>query len=122
MIKANELRIGNFVLTTKTNLNPDRWIKITVNSDNINTAQFNPEWFKGIPITKARFKKLGFVYDIGFRWKHVDDNPHSLYFNLNIMGFELHHFSNFARLRHVHELQNLYFALTKIELEVKGKL
>ena len=122
MIEANNLRIGNSVYVTQTNGNPNGWSLIKISLYNLDSAFYHPEWFKGIPITKTRLKKLGFEHDIGNRWSYVDDNCNITWFYFDDKGLKLFGENSFARLKYVHEIQNLYFALMKIELKVKGKL
>ena len=122
MIEANNLRIGNSVYVTQTNGNPNGWSLIKISLYNLDSAFYHPEWFKGIPITKTRLKKLGFERCGVNLLRHVDGNLNMIYFDIDSNGLIPSGSTKYARLKYVHEIQNLYFALMKIELKVKGKL
>jgi len=76
--------------------------------------------FYGIPITEERLLKFGF--------KHVSENYY--YKNLVLKfkffkngRFDIYIFNNVTglskKIKYIHQLQNLYFALTQTELEIK---
>jgi len=132
-MKANELRIGNYV---------DYWFKaldihekeyLIQNGADIQ-AHENHNVFEPIPLTEEWLLKFGLIKkyikdelepdgymldDDGKRIYHWVDNG---VFNLEIqpnkeIWFEL--YSHYRHLQYVHQLQNLYFALTNIELKIK---
>mgnify|MGYP003658203865 CR=1 FL=1 len=103
---ANELRIGNFV--------DDNGVTIQMTY----ITEDNTEWFEPIPLTEEWLVKFGFEntntkenpnYKKGFYTCMVREH------GINICNG--HGFIN--DLNHVHQLQNLYFALTGEELELK---
>lgn len=138
MIKASELRVGNAVeVNLKSNdeaishtviiesLN-DRGINLSSHAENVNAdtvfSQIVCQWLfehiSGIPLTPEILEKCGF-------------NPFLHNFEKSIkISYSLH--DNFAyvgnststsgtsvkNIKHLHQLQNLYFALTGEELQV----
>ena len=139
MIQANELRIGNYVYL----YNPEAWqeyinevctvvgmdLNITKKEKEIwkssfgslvleskNKKQFNQfsEYAKSIPLTEEWLLKFGFL-------KYKGDNK---VFWLNDFEFKndlkwIFWRGNILKnIKHVHQLQNLYFALTNKELNI----
>ena len=111
-MKANELRIGNYVIDNR----DDSIHKVT--GSTIHSYEFsNTSILKPIPLNEEWLLKFGFeqkgsfyriknsrfaeiiVYDDG-----IDVCNHSVYL---------------PHIKSVHQLQNLYFALTGCELEIK---
>ena len=122
-MKAEELRIGNWVMYSS---------KIQVNENKIRECVDHPDRFEPIPLTEEWLVKFGFekveydsdkhgygveyileVYGIGgFILEYQDD------FSIVILGVveELGIAPNIDLFKHVHQLQNLYIALTGEEL------
>ncbi len=127
MIKANELRIGNWVLVSvKTDNDEKLEIRIDINDlrriyEGSELYNFEPillteEWLLkfGFKLKQNSLftKKLEYIYN---SIKYCDDNKIWIYYNDdNDAGCNA-----IADLNYVHELQNLYFALTKQELPFK---
>jgi hypothetical protein len=115
-MQANELRLGNWV-------SESGWVhkieKITL-SDGEVFENLNP-----IPITEEWLLKFGFeCYDT-----KVNPKPHKRWskwlFNLNIYQITYKKkndifllIGTYAEIKYVHQLQNLYFALTGEELQI----
>ena len=104
-MKLSEIRIGNYVKVSKTE------IKFTAFDYSINEDLINP-----IPLTEEWLFKLGARYE-------ADGEIYISYFNLHIqergvwVGAEgCCQTEQIAILNYVHQLQNLYFALTGEEL------
>jgi hypothetical protein len=122
MLKANELRIGNWVYIPQTKTNE----QIGVIEENgrfltkgYKTSYSSIECSRPIPLTEEWLKRFGFDYDMDVALYSksgydlcVNDN-NSIYFYLGEYG------SWFKNIQHVHTLQNLYFALTGEELKLK---
>ena len=118
---AKQLRIGNTVEYNLIGENVDKWIVTDVDEDDIcDTSYLRP-----IPLTEEWLVKFGwgksdehelcdnsneivFVYDWHFKRLEIQiDTEH--------VGVEY----KLDHIKHVHQLQNLYFALTDEELTTK---
>lgn len=115
MINANELRIGNWVYFHKSQV---------VQIEEINSATiglldrsriFPHEVFNGIPLTPEILESCGFEFIDHSNLYHIlgmdiKIENHGIYFEYgSVMA---------TKLKHLHQLQNLYFALTGQELNV----
>lgn len=115
MIDPRELRIGNLVycgdemyVSTK----PE-----AVTADALYAADYlkNGLFFMPIPITPQWLERLGFVcHAIGYY--HIGDTFLS-YSNTGLHEYQFRGCP--AILKHIHQLQNLFFALTGTELTIK---
>ena len=133
-MKANELRIGNYVKLD------DKFIEIDIDSFSTKNIMDLPltDWVNPIPLTEEWLIKLGFK--LKKQWEEIT-NPTTLkeedikfhkikkYENEKCIAIyviiELNYISVYVTPRHltkhiyVHQLQNLYFALTGEELTIK---
>ena len=116
-MKANELRIGNYILLQGFTKPTQVWIIDT-------TEQSTRTKASPIPLTEEWLLKFGFVKkkgEVGY-----SKNKLSIYCGDTILSNEngRTYFKNFAILeespKYVHQLQNLYFALTGEELTYGG--
>lgn len=119
-MEARELRIGNFFLgdTSENNFQQITAIEILdFNNDPLD------DYYKPIPLTEEWLLKFGFFS----KYK-------SCYVRWNILGFDIQqksdeddngnkipqeqvfYFNYMYEIKYVHQLQNLYFALTQKEL------
>lgn len=122
MIKATELRIGNYVNYFSGTL--ARQIdNYTVSASDICCLTGSVAHAEGIPLTEEWLLKFGFVkrkmygYDQHFAYHH--HKLHSSITALYNSDFSIC-LDNVARgVVYVHRLQNLYFALTGEELTIK---
>jgi hypothetical protein len=120
-IKANDLRIGNLV---RNNLSGEILKACDVLCDGINTDKIeglNYGFIEPIPLTEEWLLKFGFEY----RKEILFDGWYSKLINYNSIrifkdenGF-FKYYSSITYIQHVHQLQNLYFALTGEELTIK---
>lgn len=105
MIKAKELMIGNLVYRDKR----DEPVQMILPYFS-HLHRLDP-----IPITEEWLVNFGFQKTSDERWEH--NNGHHIVINegfiYRVPGVSL------KRIEHVHDLQNLYFALTQNELELK---
>lgn len=122
---ASELRIGNLASVFGTNGLPDGWKEQAVNAENIKTCVSNPDWFKPIPLTADWLAK--------FRFKPYHKSKPHLVFRNTIsfylggdsimcevqMGSHCEDSESLTHIKYVHQLQNLFFALTGEELTIK---
>lgn len=126
MIPSNELRLGNFVLPPLSD-EPIRIDDFTPKGINLaewdNGSAFATEWtfeeIRPIPLTQKWLEKLGFVEGVdrmsgflchtnGFSILFTNDNHWCFFERVAIRPVSW-----------VHQLQNLYFALTSKELTIK---
>ena len=79
--------------------------------------RFVERYIKPIPLTEEWLIKFGFELNLNNNWSHWN-------FGLNFYKygdfFESDQLPIFIYLQYVHQLQNLYFALTNKELEYNG--
>jgi hypothetical protein len=114
-MKANELRIGNYV--------NDSIGLITIGlNGNIKFADV----YHPIPLTEEWLLKFGFLYSLrldDFMFKKGNDcfeiQPYKEGFLNSVLYNDI---EILDRLQHVHQLQNLYFALTGEELTIDEQL
>lgn len=120
-MKANELRIGNYILHEPT---IDDWEEIIVTLPSLLQVDISPESYCGIPLTEEWLLKFGFDESQNDKYKYYIE-PISLFRGLgddnNKFYYHRSGHSKCLEVKHVHQLQNLYFALTGEELELKEK-
>ena len=115
-VTKNELRIGNLFLNEKDELFELSgyliWNFTTLQNTNVNTDKF----FKPVKLTDDWLQRLGFVknpfdshYEKGEFYVEVWEND---------CVFRWNDFNIDINVKTVHRLQNLYFALTSVELQV----
>ena len=124
-MKASELRIGNLVY----NKEKETERVYTLYNSSINgydgNAGIQPddqELFQPIPLTPSWLERMGFEYEKGLNtyWS-IGVNPITKDYLLVIKcNNECFYYRNIHhKLKYVHQLQNLYFALTGKEIEIK---
>ncbi len=114
-MKAQELRIGNLVLRKAFLPENNNYHEITVTHNDIEACVRSFADFEPIPLTEKWLLKFGFEhrefsFDRGsfFLSKRTGKNEYL---------YQAH--TNRFQVKYVHQLQNLYFALTGCELEIK---
>ena len=126
MLKANELRIGNYYMFA------DYEGIVYRSIQEIKHNQFgligdcdgtNFEICKPIPLTQEWLSKFGFtIKDTQYAYLNLPNKGAYIYINHNGTGIALENdefeLSYPIELKYVHQLQNLYFALTGEELVV----
>ncbi len=117
-MKANELRIGNWAMYSS---------KIQVNENKIRECVDHPDRFAPIPLTKEWLERFGFERrgegyssNIFYRQEDLLNWEYAVHISKET-GITVSHgfygqFSELANIGYVHQLQNLYFALTGEEL------
>jgi hypothetical protein len=120
---AQELRIGNWLHYSDVRIvKPERRNKdFQVIADDISYLSDYPQtnWIQPIPLTEEWFLKFGFEHSGGYLWncKKIGENrflnnPYS------VTHFEIKGYFGKSHIQYVHQLQNLYFALTGEELTI----
>lgn len=126
-MKASELRIGNYI---KLMLNHEDYKTLQVNLHDLESVELKTGDYEPIPITEELLMQLGFKYvDKGDHdYNTYTDPNHDYYLQIDVRrrdgkysildnSFDdLRDFS-MVDIMYVHQLQNLYFALTGEELE-----
>ena len=131
MIKAEELRIGNWVSNIHTNedyqLTPQRWINLLRHFYPKDDCGVSMCYIKPIPLTEEWLIKLGFtqhtektqdfyIDDDGYSyWNICYGTDNQWWFHAGLGNGDV----PIANPQYVHQLQNLYYALTGTELEIK---
>jgi hypothetical protein len=123
-MKANELRIGNLLRdkVTKTELKVIELTEVNIITYVIDRSKFPLQdgWgIEPIPLTEEWLLKFGFEkLSNGWLRLHICNDWSYLYWD-RLAGLELSvnkQGIHFSHIKHVHQLQNLYFALTGEEL------
>lgn len=131
MIQANELRIGNFILSDGLPVKIERIIDyycivrtrqgslITCQHDLAKPIQIIPEILINIGFTTDEYKveyRIGLPIGNGSDLFIEDEGHPSMSCGIKT---EDKNYNYFKDVRYLHQLQNLYFAITGNELEVK---
>lgn len=115
MIKANELRIGNFIKNFKNEIHCVKEIRVDYWSNKPGSFQtFSFEKSNGIPLTPEVLEKCGF--DENGKLNHFKigyDNDDFVKAQMSVQFQD-----TMIKVKYLHQLQNLYFALTGNELEI----
>lgn len=112
-MKASELRIGNFIENTDSQMASYMVVNADVIKQNEHTMYSSLE---PISLTEKWLLKFGFVFDINLWHNRIALYPQKNGFSYNVNFFE---HENLEDVLFVHTLQNLYFALTGEELTIK---
>ena len=126
-MKANELRLGNLVTATLTNeiYEIGIWALRVIEDGNYqNSYDTETKVYKAIPLTEEWLLKFGFKKQLD---KSFAKNDFSIFldkrFKTNLFLQENQEdfkwFSYELKVEYIHQLQNLYFALTGEELKIK---
>ena len=124
-MEANELRIGNYVNINRAHGRGENQIKVKeINLHYLNQVQRNEKYIEPVLLTEEWLVKFGFVKLDYHRFKikpshyfdyyytySVKDNCFRMYVEDGIMCL--------STIEYVHQLQNLYFALTGFELIIQ---
>ena len=113
-MKANELRIGNFIYNERNEIFKVNWITEMIESQS-----------NAIPLTEEWLLKFGFIsnpYEDRYEIKLISSG----FFHIEcdktkgILQLWCEQLPQAIFIKHVHQLQNLYFALTGEELTYGG--
>lgn len=112
-MKASELRIGNTVYSTI----EETWILPYVIAIDISHCEVHPENYSPIPLTEEWLLKFGFnQYGDWYTKDSISVNIKINRTTYDIDGEE----DYINHCAHVHQIQNLYFALTGEELTINS--
>ena len=113
-MKASELRIGNYYNQFG---NTEQVCHVVIK--NLTEAPNGQLWCKPIPLTEEWLLRMGFELNFGdYLLKTnrgiilIEEDLAEISFNEYQSGFN-------APCKYIHQLQNLYYALTNQELEIK---
>lgn len=122
-MKIEELRVGNMlnydtaegdVVVTKVDWQDLKWL--TDDPKGFNSV------YTPIPITADWLERLGLKLTYEGNYYKKYDHPVNLYFGYDIFKKRpervARYYGNYIKIEYVHQLQNLYFALTGEELSV----
>ena len=125
-MKAEELRIGNYVTITP----HSKEDVLQLNQSEMESLYIFKNWdrLQPIPLTEEWLKMFG-ANCIGAKgWNFISVNKADtsyIYFNPNGIGLAIDNGTTEnaieVEIKYVHQLQNLYFALTNTELTIKTK-
>lgn len=114
-MEAKELRIGNLIEYFYPH--EEEWGTLSVSIEDLEDV--HKESFRPIPLTEDWLLKMGFSNQ-NFYWSCIDENFEIAELKNNewihsINGCE---YTDGKTFKYVHQLQNLYFALTNTELTI----
>jgi hypothetical protein len=121
-MKSTELRVGNFVSVDGKNLTVTQILEKGLNCGNVGALY---ELVKPIPLTEESLADFGFsdtkiVYMNSCVWMLGDDMHVTVLVNdKGITALIVYGYLKYFEHVYVHQLQNLYFALTGEELNQK---
>ena len=127
-MKANELRIGNYFLDRGNKTLRIDWFErskacmtMMIGNMEVHPLTEDFEYMQPIPLTEEWLLKFGFEWSI----RHQATHKEGFEFDLNSLVYGGYSLSTWKRgviivesIKYVHQLQNLYFALTGEELTI----
>ena len=117
-MKVNELRIGNLIMTCKPEFKGERdYVETKVSGAFIDYAENDKLLIKPIPITEEWLLKFGFEKAHAFYTKNKESDLEFIICDEGNGNFNPMFYKG-KYIKYVHQLQNLYFALTSNELEL----
>ena len=122
MIQATELRIGNLLLdAVKIQIEVCALGKDVLMAKDSGTSRY--EVVRGIPLTEEWLLRFGFTNYETQWWYYKQEEKFVLTYEeyLGEKNFFLSYEYEQAPIKYVHQLQNLYFALTGTELTLKSE-
>jgi hypothetical protein len=115
-MEAKELRIGNFITSKSSST---YW---EINIDDLILINENPSHYLPIPITEEWLLKFGFIKD-AVLFSITENDEHKSVFSIqydnHLEVFKIPITGFWYEIKYIHQLQNLYFALTNQELTLK---
>ncbi|KKN06715.1 hypothetical protein LCGC14_1074420 [marine sediment metagenome] len=125
-MKATELRIGNYV--SDVHANWDYWAVKTLGEKRCYYGSFMEKYehLQPIPLTEEWLKKFGLQKNESGHWCNLVESYYCYIeivpfkngiYSLGILGHYDARLGYTSEIKYVHQLQNLYFALTGEELQ-----
>ena len=119
MIAANELRIGNNVVWDNPILNIKEQIQINCEDFELITNKNLGNKYHPIPLTPEILEKCGFDSDWSYDIPKYQKNNFIMFWDGETLSASFGHMVDLSvYLKHLHQLQNLYYALTGEELTI----
>ena len=120
VLKENDLRIGNFIKVISSNKTFDSYITQAKGYDivRIEEKSFTYWNYEPVILTEEWLLKFGFKVDYGCIILSTNRGVITIEEDLAEISSVITHNGVMAPCRYVHQLQNLYFALTGSELTV----
>lgn len=124
-MESKELRIGNILREKHTG---DKLVVLELTNDRItfDYKTFTTWQAEPIPLTEEILLKCGFVKSENSLFFHKETSPVQFVISLNTYTIYFKYEGLYqpmleipSKLKYLHQLQNLYFALTGQELEIK---
>jgi len=128
-VKSNELRIGNLLTVKYTKQIKEDFVTeikgydiVRIEENDFNTLNYEP-----IPLTEEWLLKFGFNCDLAKTYtKQIEKNTFELRFDkldkIIVLDVNINYedtYLEFKHIKYIHQIQNLYFALTNEELTFK---
>jgi hypothetical protein len=121
-MKANELRIGNLVSLPGVEIEYCEVLELGKIRANISGGSFRYHAFLPIPLTEEWLVRFGFEKlwydDNGLKLPYYRFNDPEYVFDLDYEFCYTREDGGYIRVKSIHQLQNLYFAMTGEELEL----
>ena len=124
-MKNTELRIGNWVnafgieqeilIGVFYSKGADVWFVDHLEIKDIEPIPLTPEWLEKFGFEKNSDESYELITEQGVQFYASKDDDYK-YLSVGTLGLEQHLINK--ELEHVHQLQNLYYALTNTELEI----
>lgn len=124
MIQPEELRLGNKVLRKGLMYDDDKYYITIVDHNDIAACVINSENFKPIPITEDILLEYSFIEDYRSEWtvkySHERYTMVGYEWNKNF-GWRFRYYgAMLSYIEQLHQLQNIFYALMKVELQIKN--
>jgi hypothetical protein len=118
-MRVNELRVGNFVYHEPT---IDDWDVITIKEGSIIQCAISPDSYEPILLTEEWLLKFNIKQDEWFCDNSYKLSQNKLFenYDVSVCNVNKNNIVCFADVKYVHELQNLFFALTHEELTINN--
>lgn len=117
---ASELRIGNWIQSKGLTNKFHEWQVTAEDIPQIESNQEHIQEYKGIPLTEEWLLKFGFKY-YGTTWLRDGFKGAIILYLNNTFEYMYGEFEIDNDYKYVHQLQNLYFALTGTELTIRDE-